>query len=87
MRTFVLFTTTLACIVASVVGSAVFQSGAYDNVVVAIKDSVSSENCKTIISNIEVSLKIHYIIRVYNLINKLKLNSSAAVVGEIRYLP
>lgn len=60
MRTFVLFATTFACVIASIVGSAVFQSGAYDNVVVAIKDSVSAENCKTIISNVEVSPKIYY---------------------------
>ncbi|XP_025412425.1 calcium-activated chloride channel regulator 1-like [Sipha flava] len=55
MRTFVLFATTLVCVVASVVGSAVFQSGAYDNVVVSIKDSVSAENCKTIINNVEAA--------------------------------
>lgn len=75
MRTFVLFAMTLACVVASIVGSAVFQSGAYDNVVVAIKDSVSAENCKTIINNVEVSPKIRYIIiYIYYVCNWFSIN-------------
>lgn len=57
MRTFALLAAMLACTaaVAFAGGSAVFQSGAYDNVVVAIKDSVSPDNCKNIVNNIEVS--------------------------------
>jgi len=50
----------LACTVAAAFagGSAVFQSGAYDNVVVAIKDSVPVANCKLIVNNVEVSVWI-----------------------------
>lgn len=58
MKKSAIFAAVLTCVVAVAVASgdsAVYHSGAYDNVVVAIKDSVSSANCKTIIGNIEVS--------------------------------
>lgn len=60
MKKSAIFAAMLTCVVAVTVASgdsAVYHSGAYDNVVVAIKDSVSSANCKTIIGNIEVSLR------------------------------
>lgn len=57
MRKFAILAAMLACTaaVAFAGGSVVFQSGGYDNVVVAIKDSVPSTNCKTIVNNIEVN--------------------------------
>lgn len=63
MGKFALFAAMLACTAALAFagGSAVFQTGAYDNVVVAIKDSVSPVNCKAIVNNIEVSLTFHVI--------------------------
>lgn len=59
MRKFALVATMLACVAAvglAAGSSAVFQSGGYDNVVVAIKDSVPQTYCKAIVNNIEVSV-------------------------------
>lgn len=59
MTAYAFLAVVLACItaVSFAGGSAVFQSGAYDNVVVAIKDSVPVANCKTIVNNVEVSVE------------------------------
>lgn len=64
MGKFALFAAMLACTaaVAFAGGSAVYQTGAYDNVVVAIKDSVSPVHCKAIVNNIEVSPKFQKIL-------------------------
>lgn len=59
MRKFALVAALLACTAAvgfAAGSSAVFQSGGYDNVVVAIKDSVPQTHCKAIVNNIEVSV-------------------------------
>lgn len=58
-----LFAATLVCTAAVAFassGSAVFQSGGYDNVVVGIRDSVSQTHCKAIVNNIEVSPQTPY---------------------------
>lgn len=57
MNACALLAAVLACTaaVAFAGGSAVFQSGAYDNVVVAIKDSVPVANCKLIVNNVEAA--------------------------------